>query len=337
MNILFRCDGSIDLGLGHIIRCIALADYFRKNYVCNIRFAIRHSKFSAQIIEKKYNVFKSDEKNFKYVEWLVSCINLSNSDILIMDMRDGLTINQLKSVKNKTNIKIVTIDDPEDKRLEADIAFYPPVTQLDRMSWDGFKGKLYSDWKYVILRKEFTKKYSAPKNLVPNILVMMGGTDPKNNIKFIVKSLNYIKLKINVKIIVGNNYPYLNNLNSILKNVSYEYKLYCAPKKIAQIMSSVDFAVVSFGQTAYELAALKIPAIYCCLTSDHKESSKMFENCGFGFSVGEFSTLKRDYFLSYLKLLIRNNKDFINNFNIKNIKISQLNNIAKIISEGIIR
>ena len=31
VNIVFRCDGSNVMGLGHVVRCVALALYFREN------------------------------------------------------------------------------------------------------------------------------------------------------------------------------------------------------------------------------------------------------------------------------------------------------------------
>ena len=107
-------------------------------------------------------------------------------------MRDGLSREKLKSIKKKTGIKVATIDDLEDKRLEADIAFYPPVPQLDKVNWGGFKGELYIGWEYVILRKEFLQKYPTPNNPIPNILVSMGSTDEKNMTKFVIYTLDKI-------------------------------------------------------------------------------------------------------------------------------------------------
>ena len=40
--------------------------------------------------------------------------------------------------------------------------------------------------------------------------------------------------------------------------------------------ASADLAVASFGVTAYELAAVGVPAVYLCLTDDHAESAEAF-------------------------------------------------------------
>ena len=140
---------------------------------------MRQSKLGINKVKKSYPVYQSDEKTFDYEEWLTDCINQTKANILIMDMRDVLTQKELKRIKKKTGIKVVTIDDPEDKRLEADIAFYPPIPQLEKMNWKGFNGELCIGWEYVVLRKEFLIPYQKPKNQIPNILVSMGGTDEK--------------------------------------------------------------------------------------------------------------------------------------------------------------
>jgi len=309
MNILFRCDGSVKLGMGHVVRCLALADHLKENYDCNIKFAMRKSELGIKKIKETYPVLESNEKGFSYKEWLTDCIEKTKANVLIMDMRDGLTREELTTIKKKIRIEVVTIDDPEDKRLEAELAFYPSVPQLEKLNWTKFEGKLYVGWEYVILRKEFSISYSKNKNPVPKILISMGATDEKNMTCFVLNALNEIKEKFIAIIIVGIGYPHIKELENKLNSVNFQFKLHKNPDKIAKVMSQTDFAVISFGQTAYELAALKVPAIYLCLTDDHFESSKLFMNEGIGTSLGIYSHVKQEYLVGTILFhIIEKNK-----------------------------
>ena len=331
MNILFRCDGSVEIGLGHVVRCLTLADHLKENHDCNIHFSMRKSELGINKVKKSYPVIEANEQAFDYEDWLSDCIYKSNADILVMDMRDGLLKQELKQIKKKTVVKVVTIDDPEDKRLEADLAFYPPVPQLNNMSWEGFNGKIFSGWEYVILRKEFSKYYPKPNISIPNILISMGAADNRNMTKFAIYALNEINEKFKTIIIVGSGYLQLEELKSTLNSVSFKFELHQNPDNIAEIMSQSNFAVISFGQTAYEFAALKIPAIYLCLTDDHFESSKLFMNEGIGTSLGVYSEEKKQDLVEAVlfhikeKHAIKSIFDSLNLLNISNLeKISSI-------------
>jgi len=331
MNILFRCDASVEIGMGHMVRCLALADNLKEHHNCNIHFAMRRSELGINKVKETYPVLQANESDFSYKEWLTDCIERTNAIILILDMRDGLTREELKFVKKKTGIKVVTIDDPEDKRLAVDLAFYPPIPQLEKFNWDGFNGKLYVGWEYVLLRKEFLEKYQNPNNSIPHILVTMGGTDEKNMTEFVVNSLNQIERKFKAIIIVGSGYPHNEKLKKSLEKVHFEFELYQNPQNIAEIMSQAELAIISFGQTAYELAALNVPAFYFCLTKDHENSARLFIEKRIGKSLGIFPLNKKHLIKKMKKYLFE--KGFIIEMSrlAQLLNISNLNLISKLI------
>ncbi len=186
---------------------------------------------------------------------------------------------------------MVTIDDPEEKRLESDIAFYPPVHQLEKTNWNGFKGELLVGWEYVILRKEFLKQYPKPNNTIPNILVSMGGTDNNDMTQFVVDALGKINKPFSATIILGPGYLFEENLKNILHSLLIKYSIHHNPINIAEIMSKANLAIISFGQTAYELTVLKVPSIYLCLTDDHNNSAQLFVDSNFGKSLGVYGAI----------------------------------------------
>jgi UDP-2,4-diacetamido-2,4,6-trideoxy-beta-L-altropyranose hydrolase len=332
VNILFRCDGSVEIGMGHVIRCLALADHLKENHDCKINFAMRKSELGISKVKDSYPVLESNEESFNYVAWLTSCIDQSNAEILIMDMRDGLTKEQLQEIKKRTGIKVVTIDDPEDKRLEANLAFYSPIPQLEKMNWTKFKGDLYVGWEFVILRKEFLIKYPKSDNKKTNILVSMGGTDENNMMELVINSLRTINEIFKATIIVGSGYPYLEQLKKTLEEVHFEFELYQNPKNIAEVMSTTSCAIISFGQTAYELAALNIPALYLCLTNDHEDSAQLFVKEGIGKLLGIYSDVKHHEIVEAITHLLIENEVIEKMSNCaKSLNNSSLNKISQLI------
>jgi UDP-2,4-diacetamido-2,4,6-trideoxy-beta-L-altropyranose hydrolase len=305
MSILFRCDGSVQIGMGHVVRCLALAGELKKSFNSPITFAVRHSSLATNFINKFFPVIQSDEVNFKYVPWLLDCIMKHQIKILILDVRDGLTRADLSLLKRETGVRLVTIDDPEEKRIETDLAFYPPVPQLNNFTWDDFKGKLCIGWEYVFLREEFLQPNVKIRKKLPNVLISMGGTDEHNMTSFAIKALMNLDCPFVATIIIGSGYQHKDELVELLENVKFDFKLVQNPDNISAIMAQADLALISFGQTAYELATLRVPAIYICISEDHLLSAELFVKSGIGIIVGIFNEISehqlRELFLTHLK------------------------------------
>lgn len=308
-NILFRCDGSTEIGLGHIVRCLAIADELRDVHNCRIVFALRKGPLGIRMVEEKgYQVItpRDTDKTFDHGNWLNECVKKVNARAIVFDVRDGLTRAVVKELRDK-GILIVTIDDPEDKRLEADLAFYSPVPQVKSMDWTGFTGELFVGWEWIILRKEFSTTPSpmphapspmlqapcpvphAPCSKIPRILVTMGGSDPQCMTITAVKALEMLDEDFEVVVVSGAGFQHKKELDKLLSDCKHQYDVRENVKNMAELMSQSDLAVASFGVTAYELAAMGVPAIYLCLTEDHAESASAFMEEGMAISLGVFT------------------------------------------------
>lgn len=286
MNVLFRCDGSKEIGLGHVSRCLALAEELKSAQGCTVTFAMRRSALGVGMVEKHFPVLMPDEGLFDYESWLSGCISRTLADILVCDVRDGLNLDVVERMKKIYTLLVVDIDDPEDKRIAADLAFYPPVPQIRRMNWDRFEGELYSGWEYIILRKEFRDDYEKPDNKVPVVLVSMGGSDPNNLTTFIIDVLQDLDVPFALKVMIGAGFN-----NEITEKVKTGFTKHIPEiiencSSVARLMSEADLAIASFGVTAYELASMGVPSLFVYLTEDHEASASAFVENGYGESLG---------------------------------------------------
>jgi spore coat polysaccharide biosynthesis predicted glycosyltransferase SpsG len=291
VNILFRCDGSPEIGLGHVVRCLGLADELSIAYGWSVTFAMRKSELGISMVRKSYPVLTPhvDNSRFEYGNWLYDVLKFTNAKVLVLDVRDGLEPRALEKIKTR-NILVVDIDDPENKRLKADLVFYPPVPQVKEMSWKSFSGKLFSGWDWVILRKDFflhEKRASEKKHKVPNVLVTMGGSDPKLMTFKVLKALNKIKNKVfAVTVIIGGGFQEKEDLFKRINSCVFPVEVFVNVGNMARLMKTADLAVCAFGVTAYELAATGVPAIHLCLSKDHVKSSESFARAGIAIGMG---------------------------------------------------
>ena len=267
-KIIFRVEGYLKLGLGHIYNCLTLAFSMMEHDVLLVI-----SKNSGEGIEKikasnlPYRIIESDAE-------IDALINEFKPDIWVNDCldTDEKYMRHLKSMIPR----VISIEDLGSGIKEADAvinALYDDVQQTN----------VYSGWEYVCLRDEFQIESPNIFNQeVRKVLIMFGGTDPAN----LNKTLYEIILKIidkykNIKFEFITGLGYKNKENGVVTREEKNIFVYPDVPRVTKYMRKADLAITSQGRTIFELAAMRIPSIV--LSQNEREQTHFFAQMENGF------------------------------------------------------
>ncbi len=309
--ILVRCDGGAALGMGHVSRGLALADELREVHGSSVTFAMRDSGSAGvtAVRSSGYTVAPiTDHDDADYGPSLLALTASIATRVLIVDVRDALSRASLDRVR-ASGVRVVAIDDGSERRLAADLAFYPPVPQVEELDWAGFTGARYAGWEWVVLKREFATDAGVAQRVGGavvgvaqdvrlaisshpiDILVTMGGSDPAGMTEFVLDALNLLPEAMSVQVVVGPAFTRAPALAAIVARSTHAVRVTQGPDAMAPLMRESLVAIASFGVSAYELAACGVPAVHLCLTADHARSASTFDREGMARSLGVFAAV----------------------------------------------
>jgi spore coat polysaccharide biosynthesis predicted glycosyltransferase SpsG len=285
--ILFRCDASPEIGLGHLVRCLALADEVHEKHGAAVSFAMRPGALASEMVKQRgYPILSPRDSGALDQEvWLRECMVTSGAQTLVVDVRDDLSKATLDALASNGAV-IALLEDSSDRRWAADLAFYPPVPQVRGADWSGFRGRLCVGWEWVILRSQFSGPIVLRHNSKSSLLIAMGGSDPAGLTLKAVRAVDRLDGDFESVIIAGAGFCHWQSLRDLLGKARRRFKVREDVTEMSAAMAEADLAICSFGMTAYELAAMGVPSVYSCLTADHDESASALVAAGMGVSVG---------------------------------------------------
>ncbi|HOV79640.1 MAG TPA: NTP transferase domain-containing protein [Bacillota bacterium] len=283
-RVLFRCDGDSRIGLGHVVRSLALADEMRETFGCGVTFAMVTGEAGCEMVRKAgYPIVQNP--GYPEDAWLDSVVRELRPDAVILDIRSELSSGAVENWR-RDGVLIVAIDDPSDRRLAADMSFYPPVEQVSKMDWEAFCGRLFVGWEWVVLRREFSNAPERVPHEKPVVLITMGGSDPAGLTLKAVEGLGLLEETFDAVVVLGPGFTNDDALEKMLAKSSGKFEVRRNVSDMPGLMARADLAVASFGVTAYELAAVGVPAVYMCLTEDHEMSASAFAKAGIAVCLG---------------------------------------------------
>ena len=294
MNIVFRVDSSSQMGVGHLMRCLTLADELKKQNH-NATFICRELKGNLiKLIEHRVLILPVD-KDFQsddlYLSWLgatqeqdakqtIQVIH-DNVDLLVVDSY-ALDEAWHKQLEPHTK-KIMVIDDLADREFDCDVL----LNQNLASKQGDYQGKVPSDCElllgceYALLRPEFAafRKRALEKRKktqeIKNILISMGGSDKKNITYNVLQQLND---GFNIVVVLSSASLHREMIMDYVKGKNIEVIINA--DNMAELMLDADLAIGAGGSTSWERCCLGLPTLLFVTAENQKVIAENLERLG---------------------------------------------------------
>ena len=300
MRVVFRVDASLQIGSGHVMRCLTLAERLRSRENADILFITRdlEGNLIDLIREKGYSVavlsradHSSSETLTGYGAWLTvtqktdareTVAVLQKTSICPDLIVDSYAIDLSWEVEIRPYVnRIVVIDDLANRVHDCDILldqnFY-----LDKEH--RYKGLVPSSChcflgpQYALLREEF---YTLQKTLrvrtgaLENILVFYGGSDLTDETSKALSAIVQSGLQVHVNVIVGHRNPHREKIRHFCETHIGMY-YHCQIDNIGTYMCLADVSFGAGGTTTWERCFLGLPTL---VTAVADNQIKICEDC----------------------------------------------------------
>ncbi|OMF13098.1 UDP-2,4-diacetamido-2,4,6-trideoxy-beta-L-altropyranose hydrolase [Paenibacillus sp. FSL H7-0331] len=275
-TILFRCDASEQIGSGHVMRCITLAQELSRKGA-SVVFATNsggHEVIQRFAISPMKTV--PIHNNYSEVNQLREIIVGLGIDYLIWDSY-RIELDHFNYIADL--VPTMLVDDIYlFSQFKCDAVLNQNIyATADRYSQVNTKPTLLMGTDFSMLRDAFQLYAPYIKSIsdqAEKVLLTFGGADLENNtIHFIKELLKFQKFSLQISIVLGVHYPYEHQLSHFINHEKvtdiHSVQMYRNVTNMADLIWEQDLAVTAGGSTMYELACLGVPSL-CVITADNQ-------------------------------------------------------------------
>ena len=332
-NLFIRVDSSSEIGIGHMMRCLTLAQELKNNFDKIIFLTQKDSgNFIGTIMKNEFEVIfiPTTNNDPNIIKNLITAYS-ENKNFLLIDHYDIDTDFEL-SLKNIFE-RIFVIDDLANRKHDCDLLidqnYYRDLNQrYEKLIQNGTIALLGP--KYAIIKAEFknTDKKTIKKNTqIKKILVSFGGSDLTNECKKVLDALCSIEnSKFEIVVVAGIYNHKFEQLKKLYEKYS-NIKIYRHVNDLSRLMLNSDLFIGAGGTTTWERLYMGLPSIVTIISNDQKESIEFLSDTGHVINLGLAKNVTTK---TYVQAIQKSNPDLIYSMSLNNQKLVDGNGCGRI-------
>lgn len=302
-RIVFRVDASKQIGTGHVMRCLCLAEQLRR-YGAWVAFVCRlHEGHLSDLIESKKFILCRLENHSgdmvsgsgpQHMSWLgtdwetdcgetAKCIASfeQKPDWVIVDhyALDHKWERQIRSVTKK----IMVIDDLADRAHDCDLLLDQNIVENGDYRYsdiinEGCQLLLGPD--YALLQPEYARLHKdvvLRSGKIKRIFIFLGGVDLSGFIAQVLESIVLLeKQDIQIDLVLGNCSNTRMQIESLVKAIP-KINIYQNLPSLSLLMMTADLAIGACGVTTWERMCLGLPSIVVTVAYNQEEIARYLD------------------------------------------------------------
>ncbi|ATX76599.1 UDP-2,4-diacetamido-2,4,6-trideoxy-beta-L-altropyranose hydrolase [Reinekea forsetii] len=336
MNIIFRTDASLDIGTGHVMRCLTLAQALRAQgascrFICrphegNLLELIRKRGFEAQALATQ--VVMQEKLTEKYesvpahaaslgVDWKTDAEQTKNliGDVVV----DWLIVDHYAIDKNWQLLlencyhKLMVIDDLGDRDHQADILL--DQNAQGKSGEARYKGRTNAECNlllgphYALLGLDYPLLANAlpeRNGEISRVLIFVGGSDPFHLTERYLTALNAPEFRhLYVDVVIGSNHSAPEAVSDLVSRVEHARVYYELPSLSALIIRA-DLMLGAGGATNWERMCLGLNSVIVSVAINQHGINQELEKKGLIYFLGKVEHANINLIRAGLKQILVN-------------------------------
>ncbi len=296
MRVLFRSDAGPEIGTGHVMRCMALADAMA-SWGHEPVFAITAEALEVAplLSSRPWKKILLENKAAEEVQIRPIASGMSGENFCAVVDHYGLGKPFEIALRTYADF-IAVLEDRTDRTHHCDLLINSNAG-VDPETYRALvpaSCRLLLGPKHAPMRGEFadmrpdslTRRSgdSPPKR----ILVSFGGSDPANGTGFALAALQPLSSRFRIDVAIGTAAPALGDLQKRYGEIA---EFHAGTGRMAELMRDADLAIGAGGSTAWERAALGLPAILVTIADNQREIARALHEAGAALDLGPIHSL----------------------------------------------
>lgn len=313
--VVFRADASLDIGTGHVMRCLTLANALRnegarcvfisREHPGNLLSLIRDQGFEALALPRESSVQPENvEKKSSHAAWLgtswakdaqqtIAVLGPESIEWLVVDhyALDARWESALKGMSKK----LLVIDDLADREHDCDLLLDQNLGRISEhyAHLVPVRCKVLIGPKFALLRPEFaeSRPYSLNRRkaaALKHLLISMGGVDKGNATALLLDSLLDCELPkdCRITVVMGPHAPWLAEVQERAERMPWPTEVRVGVSNMASLMAESDLAIGAAGTTAWERCCIGLPTLTMVLADNQCDGATALEATGSILIIG---------------------------------------------------
>lgn len=323
MRVAFRVDASIDIGTGHVMRCLTLANALREHgaqceFVCrahpgHLAGRIESAGHAVHLLPLRAGEEAGEESAVAaHAHWLgsgwrrdaaetVAALGASPRDWLVVDhyaLEAGW-----ESEAGRVAARSMAIDDLADRMHRVDLLLDQNLGRAasDYDSLLPASARCLAGPDYALLRPDFARlrDYSLARReaaALRRVLVSLGGVDRDNLTGRVLDALATVELPrdARVTVVMGKLAPGLDPVRAQASRMPFACDVRVDIDDMAQVMADADLAIGAAGSSSWERCVLGLPTIMLVLAENQRGIAAELEKAGACMVVASDGRLPRE-------------------------------------------
>lgn len=310
-HLLLRADAGPEIGSGHVVRCLALAQAW-EDQGGKARFASVTS--ATGLISRDDNIeavtLRAEAGSDGDAKQTINLARAIGAEWVVVD---GYCFGaDYQNALKDSGLKILFIDDyGHASKYCADIVLNQNAGAREQLYANRQPAvRLLLGHKYVLLRRQFLKWKNRRPDLpetATRVLITTGGGDQSNASLSIIEALQQTGIDgLQATLVVGGLNQNRARIEAAIRNASVPICLKHSVANMAELMSGAHVAVSGAGGTCWELAFMGLPSISLVLSDNQQVVAESLVAAGASINLGRFDSIGSSEISRALRRLMLN-------------------------------